>query len=85
MIFVPFTGVDNHWCNVTFAAALLEKEDSDNFEWALNAFKKSMDHDPKCIITDQCLGMKKALEIVWNEVPHRLCMWHIMNKMSSKV
>ncbi|KAK1369541.1 hypothetical protein POM88_035633 [Heracleum sosnowskyi] len=85
MVFVPFTGVDNHWCNVTFAAALLEKEDFPNIQWAVKAFDKAMDHVPKCVITDQCAAIRKALEDVWKNVPHRLCMWHIMNKMSSKI
>lgn len=53
MVFVTFTGVDNHWCNVTFAAALLEKEDYPNIEWAVKAFDTAMDHVPKCVITDQ--------------------------------
>ncbi|KAK1363494.1 hypothetical protein POM88_039055 [Heracleum sosnowskyi] len=41
MVFVPFTGVDNHWKNVTFVAALIEKEDYDKFKWLLLAFEKS--------------------------------------------
>lgn len=86
MVFVPFTGVDNHWNNVTFAAALLEKEDYTNFEWVIQAFEKAMGGKlPKCVITDQCLGISKALRLVWKTIPHRLCMWHIMNKLSSKV
>ncbi|KAK1396110.1 hypothetical protein POM88_005973 [Heracleum sosnowskyi] len=36
MVCVPFTGVDNHWNNVTFVAALLEKEDYTNFMWLIH-------------------------------------------------
>ncbi|KAK1396111.1 hypothetical protein POM88_005974 [Heracleum sosnowskyi] len=41
--------------------------------------------DPKCIITNQCVTISKALRLSWNTIPHRMCMWHIMNKLSSKV
>ncbi|KAK1360641.1 hypothetical protein POM88_045115 [Heracleum sosnowskyi] len=32
MVFIPFIGIDNHWKSVTFAAALLEKKDTDNYK-----------------------------------------------------
>ncbi|XP_063941395.1 protein FAR1-RELATED SEQUENCE 3-like [Daucus carota subsp. sativus] len=67
------SGVDNHWSNVTFAAALVEKEDHTNIKWALDAFTKCMDHIPPCVITDQCLGINKAVSLVWPETIHRYC------------
>ncbi|KAK1396433.1 hypothetical protein POM88_006296 [Heracleum sosnowskyi] len=85
MVFVPFTGVDNHWKNVTFAAGLLAKENYKNFKWLLLAFNKAMGRVPPCVITDQCLAIKKALNRWWSKAKHRLCMWHIMNKLPSKV
>ncbi|KAL8089074.1 hypothetical protein AgCh_038732 [Apium graveolens] len=86
MVFVPFTGVDNHWNNVTFDAALLEKEDYTNFQWVIQAFEKAMGGKrPKCAITDQCPAISKALGLTWETTPHRLCMWHIMNKLSYKI
>lgn len=85
MVFVPFTGVDNHWKNVTFAAGLLATENYKNFKWLLLAFKKAMGCVPPCVITDQCPVIKKALKRCWNKSKHRLCMWHIMNKLPSKV
>ncbi|KAK1382518.1 hypothetical protein POM88_020253 [Heracleum sosnowskyi] len=85
MVFVPFTGVDNHWKNVTFAAGLLAKENYKNFKWLINSFKKAMDRTPFCAITDQCPAIKKALNKWWKQTKHRLCMWHIMNKLPSKV
>ncbi|KAK1368508.1 hypothetical protein POM88_034600 [Heracleum sosnowskyi] len=85
MVFVPFTGVDNHWSNVTFASALLANECHTSFEWVLGAFDRCKDHPPPCVITDQCLAIKKALPNVWPLVKHRLCMWHIMNKLIGKI
>ena len=85
MVFVPFTGVDNHWKNVTFGASLIAKEDYKNFKWLINTFKRAMGHAPTCVITDQCPAIKKALQLNWPHTKHRLCMWHIMNKLPSKV
>ncbi|KAK1363407.1 hypothetical protein POM88_038968 [Heracleum sosnowskyi] len=85
MVFVPFTSVDNHWKNVTFAVGLLAKENYKNFKWLINSFKKAMGRAPFCVITDQCPAIKKALNKWWKQTKHWLCMWHIMNKLPSKV
>ncbi|XP_021987008.1 uncharacterized protein LOC110883599 [Helianthus annuus] len=55
MVFVPFTGIDNHHCN------------------------------PKVVVTDQDPAMKKAISAVFVDTRHRLCMWHVMHKLSLKV
>ena len=47
MVFVPFTGIDNHHRSVTFAAALLSKETSESYAWLLRAFKKAFGSEPK--------------------------------------
>ena len=85
MIFVPFTGVNNHWKNVTFAAGLIAKENYKNFKWLLNSFKEVMGRVPYYAITDQCPAIKKALRLHWDSAKHRLCMWHIMNTLPAKV
>ncbi|KAL8100202.1 hypothetical protein AgCh_032448 [Apium graveolens] len=85
MVFVPFTGVNNHWKNITFAAGLLAKENYKNFKWLINTFKKVMGRAPRCVSTDQCAAIKKALNKWWRQTKHRLCMWHIMNKLPTKV
>lgn len=85
MVFIPLVGIDNHWKSVTFGAILLEKEDNDNYIWACESFKKVFVKNPKCIITDQDLAMKVALQTCFPLVKHRLCMWHIMKKFPSKV
>lgn len=85
MVFVPFTGVDNHKKCVTFGAGLLAKEDISSYCWVFNAFLKCMGREPLCIITDQCPAMKQAIPSVFKNTKHRLCMWHIMNKFPTKV
>ncbi|KAK1387075.1 hypothetical protein POM88_015253 [Heracleum sosnowskyi] len=85
MVFVPFIGVNNHRKSVTFAAALLDKEDIENFTWVFKMFLKIMKHPPKCIITDQCVAMKAVIPKIFPDSMHRLCMWHILQKFPSKL
>nr|XP_017217077.1 PREDICTED: protein FAR1-RELATED SEQUENCE 5-like [Daucus carota subsp. sativus] len=73
MVFIPLIGIDNHWKSVTFGAILLEREDNENYIWACESFKKVFGKDPKCIITDQDLAMKAALQYSFPLVKHRLC------------
>ena len=85
MVFVPFTGIDNHHCNVTFGAALLASETADTYICLLRVFLKAAGDQPKVVVTDQDPAMKKAISAVFTEARHRLCMWHVMHKLSLKV
>lgn len=85
MVFVPYIGIDNHWKSVTFASALLAKEDKEFYKWACEAFKIFFGTSLKCIVTDQDPAMKIAIESCFPGVKHRLCMWHIMKKFPAKV
>ncbi|XP_074289202.1 protein FAR1-RELATED SEQUENCE 5-like [Silene latifolia] len=87
MVFVPFTGVDNHKGCVTFAAGLIRNENAESFSWLFQNFVTAMgDRYPITIITDQCKGIKKAVKGVFGDkTRHRLCMWHIMKKLPDKV
>ncbi|XP_035832024.1 protein FAR1-RELATED SEQUENCE 5-like [Helianthus annuus] len=85
MVFVPVTGIDNHHCNVTFGAALLASETADTYIWLLRVFLKAVGSQPKVVVNDQDPAMKKAISVVFVDTRHRLCMWHVMHKLSLKV
>ncbi|CAH9117244.1 unnamed protein product [Cuscuta epithymum] len=85
LVFVPFTGVDNHKKCVTFAAGLLSKEDVESYVWLVSRFIDAMGSVPMCVITDQDPAMRIAIQKVIPNVKHRYCMWHIMNKLTTKV
>ncbi|XP_022026155.1 protein FAR1-RELATED SEQUENCE 5-like [Helianthus annuus] len=85
MMFVPFTGIDNHNRNVTLGAAILGSETAETYSWLLRAIKNAYGYAPPVIVTDQDPAMKKAIADVWPESRHRLCMWHIMDKLTTKV
>ncbi|KAJ9538647.1 LOW QUALITY PROTEIN: hypothetical protein OSB04_031380, partial [Centaurea solstitialis] len=36
-------------------------------------------------MTDQCPAMKKAIPLVFPESKHRFCLWHITNKLDTKI
>ncbi|XP_023732794.1 protein FAR1-RELATED SEQUENCE 5 [Lactuca sativa] len=85
MVFVPFTGIDNHKRCVTFGAGLLSREDTDSYIWLLKSFLKAFGKQPLLVLSDQDPAMKKAIETVFPQSIHRLCMWHITSKLPLKV
>ncbi|XP_021988872.1 protein FAR1-RELATED SEQUENCE 5-like [Helianthus annuus] len=85
MMFVPFTGVDNHYRNIILGAAIISNETAETYSWLLNAFRQAFGRAPPVIVTDQDPAMRKAIQDTWPESRHRLCMWHIMDKLTTKV
>ncbi|KAL3649827.1 hypothetical protein CASFOL_006230 [Castilleja foliolosa] len=85
MIFAPFTGKDNHDNIITFGAGLLSNEDVDSYSWLFEKFKHCMGRSPSMLVTDEDPSMKKAVPRVFEGTRHRFCMWHITNKIPTKV
>ncbi|KAL9677862.1 hypothetical protein QQ045_015698 [Rhodiola kirilowii] len=85
MIFVPFTGIDNHKKGVTFAAALLSSEDVESYTWILECFKKCIGRAPQIVLTDQYPALRVVVPKVMIDAHHRYFIWHIMKKLSVKL
>ncbi|GKC98107.1 zinc finger, SWIM-type containing protein [Tanacetum coccineum] len=85
MVFVPFTGIDNHLKCVNFGSGMLLREDTEAYTWLLTSFMTAHEKQPTMIVTDQDGAMKLAIEEVLTESKHRLCMWHIMQKIPAKI
>ncbi|XP_071688630.1 protein FAR1-RELATED SEQUENCE 5-like [Rutidosis leptorrhynchoides] len=85
MKFVPFTGIDNHHRCVTVAAGLIRDETAESYTWLLTCFMKTFGKEPNMIVTDQDKSMAIAIKAVFKTAKHRLCMWHIMRKVPSKI
>ncbi|XP_019173559.1 PREDICTED: protein FAR1-RELATED SEQUENCE 5-like [Ipomoea nil] len=85
MVFVPFTGVDNHKRCITFGGGLLTKEDVDSYSWLLEKFIAAMGKSPLCVVMDQDPAMRIAIQQVLPNCRHRYCMWHIMTKVYEKL
>ncbi|KAL9662559.1 hypothetical protein QQ045_027392 [Rhodiola kirilowii] len=61
LVFVPFTGIDNHHRSVTLAAGLISKEDVDSYTWLLTCFKNFVVQDPCVIVINQDPAMKVGI------------------------
>nr|GEX79479.1 hypothetical protein [Tanacetum cinerariifolium] len=74
MVFVPFTGIDNHKKCVTVGSRLLLKEDTEAYTWLLRSFLTTHEKQPTMIVTDQDGAIKLAVEVVVTESKHILSM-----------
>ncbi|KAM3276618.1 hypothetical protein ACQJBY_044809 [Aegilops geniculata] len=84
--FAPFTGVNHHMQSVFFGAGFLLHETTDSYNWLFRAFLRAMSGiAPRLIITDECSKMRNAIKQTLPNTAHRLCMWHIMEKVPEKV
>lgn len=82
----PLTRVNHHKSCVTFGAAFILKEKIEPYTWVFKSFLKAMGGiAPKLIITDEDLSMRTAIRVIFPGTIHRLCMWHILNKLSDRV
>ncbi|XP_020242964.1 protein FAR1-RELATED SEQUENCE 5-like [Asparagus officinalis] len=85
LVFVPFVGINHHWQSVFLGCGLIPNEEAKSFVWLFNKWIEAMGHPPSGMITDQCLGICKAIETVFPEIRHRFCIWHILDKVSEKL
>ncbi|XP_031092691.1 protein FAR1-RELATED SEQUENCE 5-like [Ipomoea triloba] len=60
LVFVPFTGIENHKRCVVFGVGLLANEDVASYVWLLENFKRALGSEPICTVTDQNLAMRVA-------------------------
>nr|KAJ0204015.1 hypothetical protein LSAT_V11C500291080 [Lactuca sativa] len=85
MIFVPFTGIDNHKRCITFGVRLLSSESIESYSWLLHAFKKAFLKEPNVIVTYQDTAILQAVPVVFKSARHRFYMWHISQKFTDKL
>ena len=64
---------------------MLSNETTKSYIWLLRCFLKAFSKQPRLVVTDQDPAMRKAIAAVFKESKHRLCMWHITNKLPLKV
>ncbi|XP_022018854.1 protein FAR1-RELATED SEQUENCE 7-like [Helianthus annuus] len=75
MMFVPFTGIDNHNRNVTLGAAIIGNETAETYSWLLKVFREAFGRARLVIVTDQDPAMKKVGATICNstDFKKRLC------------
>ncbi|GJY81893.1 FAR1-related sequence 5-like protein [Tanacetum coccineum] len=84
-VLVTFTGINHHNRCITFASGLLSDETVGAYKWLLEEFKNSFGKDPNVVITNQDPSMKIAILECFPNTRRRLCMWHIMQKLVTKI
>ncbi|CAI9299949.1 unnamed protein product [Lactuca saligna] len=85
MVFVPFTAIDHHKKSVTVGSGLLSNESIESYSLLLKAFLKTHGKEPTLVLTDQDVAIKQAVENVFHNSKHQLCMWHIMKKLKKMI
>ncbi|GJV67930.1 FAR1-related sequence 5-like protein [Tanacetum coccineum] len=68
MVFVPFTGIDNHRKCVTFGAGMLSNETTLSYKWLLTCFLKAFKKQPRLVVTDQDPAMRNAIASICSKV-----------------
>ncbi|XP_021892059.1 protein FAR1-RELATED SEQUENCE 5-like isoform X1 [Carica papaya] len=76
--FVQFIGVNHHNQVLIFAAALLFDETVESLKWLFHTFLEAMSgKKPKVILTDQDAAIVEAINAVFSEVDHHICVWQM--------
>ncbi|KAJ3678004.1 hypothetical protein LUZ60_001807 [Juncus effusus] len=82
----PYVGVNQHVQSILLGCCLLPDETTETFVWVMKTWLTCMGgRAPRGIITDQCAAMANAIQQVLPNTHHRLCLWHIMQKIPQKV
>ncbi|XP_029148739.1 protein FAR1-RELATED SEQUENCE 5-like [Arachis hypogaea] len=83
---VIFSGVNHHNQTIIFAAALVVDETTDTYICLLRQLMFAMKgKTPTSIITDGAMAIRNAVRVVFPEVRHRLCAWHLIRNVTSNV
>ncbi|KAL7199240.1 hypothetical protein ACSBR2_021512 [Camellia fascicularis] len=86
MPFAPFIGVNHHGQSTFLGCGLISHENTETFTWLFKSWLACMSGcPPNAIITDQDKAMKNAIQIVFPNVRHRWCLWHILKKLPEKL
>nr|GEW32723.1 hypothetical protein [Tanacetum cinerariifolium] len=84
-LMLPLSQTNNHRKCVTVAAGLLKNETTKSYIWLLKAFIKDFRKAPSIVVTDQDGSIRNAIEAEYTGSKHRLCMWHITQKLPTNV
>ncbi|KAG7991032.1 hypothetical protein I3843_02G055200 [Carya illinoinensis] len=83
MPFVLFSGINHHHQKIMFGCALLVNKIAESYIWLLRTWQEVMlGRAPSTIITDDDKAMAKTIGVVLPNTTHRLCLWHILQKIS---
>ena len=77
----PFIGINRYGQSIQLGCGFMRHERIANFFWLFQTFLEAMDGlHPLNIIIDQDQGMRTTILLVFLDIIHRNCRWHIMQK-----
>lgn len=82
---VIFSGCNHHSQITIFGASLLANETTNMYKWVLWTFLKTMNKQPKSIVTDGDGAMREAIKEVFPNAIHHLCGWHLSKNVFENV
>ncbi|XP_057463782.1 protein FAR1-RELATED SEQUENCE 6-like isoform X2 [Actinidia eriantha] len=86
MPLASFVGVNHHGQSILLGCGLLSYENEKTYIWLFQVWLACMcGKAPNAIITDQCKAIQGAIAEVFPQTRHRLCLWHIMEKIPKKL
>lgn len=78
MFFAPFIGVNGHRESILLGVWLISSEDTETFTWFFQNWLQCLySKVPMIIITDQDKVIKSTISIVFPDIHHRFCLWHL--------
>nr|KAJ0194825.1 hypothetical protein LSAT_V11C700355940 [Lactuca sativa] len=85
LVFVPFNAIDHHKSSATVRVEFSSTKDADSYMWLLEQFLKAHSNkQPLLDLTDQDTALKQAVDSVFYQSKHKLCMWHIMKSCQKR-
>jgi zinc finger SWIM domain-containing protein 3 len=83
MHFVHFTEINHHHQSQMFGGALLVNETTESYTWLLKTwFTAMLKRATSTIIIDDDKAIGKAIAGILPNTTHRLCLWHILQKVA---
>ena len=84
--FVIFLGVNHYNHTIVFVVVVVTNEMEEIYVWLLEQFLQAMNGKaPSPVINNGDVAMKNAIKIVFPNVDHRLCAWHLMRNAANHV
>ncbi|XP_070020445.1 uncharacterized protein LOC142180943 [Nicotiana tabacum] len=69
----------------SLAYAIVDKENDASWGWFFERFKEALgDRDDMCIVSDRNESIAKAASIVYPQVSHCVCIWHLWNNIKDR-
>ena len=80
-----FVGIDNNYKTRVLAQALIKYETQADYSWILQCTLEATDNLPPIVLfTDSDPGMIAAVQVVYPETRHLLCIYHIAENVKKK-